>query len=246
MNFREIYDYLGGVSTEPPSPAKSSSGGSTRPQRKSTPSGQAKRSLDSTTSSPNWTTAASPRRSFLSSPHDWIGMVLEEFDLEGSFDRVISADDIDAASKPAPTSSSMRRTKSAFRRGVHRRRRLGERDRGSRSSRNQRDRVSDRRPRRYRSVAGRRNRRFARRTASASSDWRIVSNSIHRTGRAGVAVSNILLSAADRIQLSNVDRPTRFDRNQRRLGKATLTVNSSSSASAPKTPTGTVSSSSRR
>ena len=37
-----------------------------------------------------------------SSPHDWIGMVLEEFDLEGSFDRVISADDIDAASKPAP------------------------------------------------------------------------------------------------------------------------------------------------
>jgi HAD superfamily hydrolase (TIGR01509 family) len=37
-----------------------------------------------------------------SSPHDWIGMVLERFDLEGAFDRVISADDIDAASKPAP------------------------------------------------------------------------------------------------------------------------------------------------
>ncbi len=37
-----------------------------------------------------------------SSPHDWIDMVLERFDLEGSFDRVISADDVDAASKPAP------------------------------------------------------------------------------------------------------------------------------------------------
>ncbi|WP_222916049.1 HAD family phosphatase [Natrinema sp. SYSU A 869] len=37
-----------------------------------------------------------------SSPHDWIGMVTERFDLEGEFDRVISADDIDAASKPAP------------------------------------------------------------------------------------------------------------------------------------------------
>ncbi|MDS0476409.1 HAD family phosphatase [Natrinema sp. 1APR25-10V2] len=37
-----------------------------------------------------------------SSPHDWIGMVVERFDLEGDFDRVISADDIDAASKPAP------------------------------------------------------------------------------------------------------------------------------------------------
>ncbi|QLG49588.1 HAD family hydrolase [Natrinema halophilum] len=37
-----------------------------------------------------------------SSPHDWIGMVTERFDLEGSFDRVISADDIDGASKPAP------------------------------------------------------------------------------------------------------------------------------------------------
>ncbi len=37
-----------------------------------------------------------------SSPHDWIGMVVERFDLEGEFDRVISADDIDAASKPAP------------------------------------------------------------------------------------------------------------------------------------------------
>ncbi len=37
-----------------------------------------------------------------SSPHDWIGMVLKRFDLEGEFDRVISADDIDAASKPEP------------------------------------------------------------------------------------------------------------------------------------------------
>jgi len=37
-----------------------------------------------------------------SSPHDWIGMVLEQFALEDSFDRVISADDIDAASKPEP------------------------------------------------------------------------------------------------------------------------------------------------
>ena len=37
-----------------------------------------------------------------SSPRDWIGMVVERFDLEGAFDEVISADDIDAASKPAP------------------------------------------------------------------------------------------------------------------------------------------------
>ncbi|ELY85370.1 HAD family hydrolase [Natrinema altunense] len=37
-----------------------------------------------------------------SSPHDWIGMVTERFDLENEFDHVISADDIDAASKPAP------------------------------------------------------------------------------------------------------------------------------------------------
>ncbi|SDR44070.1 HAD family hydrolase [Natronobacterium texcoconense] len=37
-----------------------------------------------------------------SSPHDWIGMVLERFDLEDEFDHVISADDIEAASKPAP------------------------------------------------------------------------------------------------------------------------------------------------
>ncbi|WP_254531965.1 HAD family hydrolase [Natrinema gelatinilyticum] len=37
-----------------------------------------------------------------SSPHDWIDMVTERFDLEGSFDRVVSADDIDGASKPAP------------------------------------------------------------------------------------------------------------------------------------------------
>ncbi|AFO55302.1 MULTISPECIES: HAD family phosphatase [Natrinema] len=37
-----------------------------------------------------------------SSPHEWIGMVTERFDLETEFDHVISADDIDAASKPAP------------------------------------------------------------------------------------------------------------------------------------------------
>ncbi|MDQ2050439.1 HAD family phosphatase [Natronolimnohabitans sp. A-GB9] len=37
-----------------------------------------------------------------SSPHEWIGWVLERFDLEGAFEHVISADDIDASSKPAP------------------------------------------------------------------------------------------------------------------------------------------------
>ena len=37
-----------------------------------------------------------------SSPHDWIDMVLERFTLADSFDRVVSADDIDAASKPEP------------------------------------------------------------------------------------------------------------------------------------------------
>ncbi|ELY45268.1 HAD family hydrolase [Natronorubrum sulfidifaciens] len=37
-----------------------------------------------------------------SSPHDWIGIVLERFDLEDAFDHVISADDIDGASKPEP------------------------------------------------------------------------------------------------------------------------------------------------
>ncbi|WP_137291273.1 HAD family hydrolase [Natronorubrum halophilum] len=37
-----------------------------------------------------------------SSPHQWIGWVVERFDLEGEFDHVISADDIDAASKPEP------------------------------------------------------------------------------------------------------------------------------------------------
>ncbi|QCW01982.1 HAD family phosphatase [Natrinema pallidum] len=37
-----------------------------------------------------------------SSPHDWIDMVTARFDLETAFDHVISADDIDAASKPAP------------------------------------------------------------------------------------------------------------------------------------------------
>ncbi|MFC4540532.1 HAD family hydrolase [Halosolutus amylolyticus] len=37
-----------------------------------------------------------------SSPHDWIGLVLDRFDLAGAFDEVISADEIEAASKPAP------------------------------------------------------------------------------------------------------------------------------------------------
>ena len=37
-----------------------------------------------------------------SSPHDWIDLVLERFDLEGEFDAVVSADDVDADSKPAP------------------------------------------------------------------------------------------------------------------------------------------------
>ena len=37
-----------------------------------------------------------------SSPHEWIGWVLERFDLADEFDYVISADDIDAASKPEP------------------------------------------------------------------------------------------------------------------------------------------------
>ncbi|WP_247003076.1 HAD family hydrolase [Halosolutus gelatinilyticus] len=37
-----------------------------------------------------------------SSPHSWIDMVRDRFDLEGEFDEVISADEIDAASKPAP------------------------------------------------------------------------------------------------------------------------------------------------
>ncbi|ELY71896.1 HAD-superfamily hydrolase, subfamily IA, variant 3 [Natronobacterium gregoryi SP2] len=37
-----------------------------------------------------------------SSPHDWIDMVIARFGLEGAFDHVISADDVEAASKPAP------------------------------------------------------------------------------------------------------------------------------------------------
>ncbi|ARS89891.1 HAD family hydrolase [Natrarchaeobaculum aegyptiacum] len=37
-----------------------------------------------------------------SSPHEWIGWALERFDLEDSFDHVVSADDIDGASKPEP------------------------------------------------------------------------------------------------------------------------------------------------
>ncbi|WP_293031767.1 HAD family phosphatase [Natronococcus sp.] len=37
-----------------------------------------------------------------SSPHDWIGMVIERFELEGEFDEVISAEEIDGDSKPEP------------------------------------------------------------------------------------------------------------------------------------------------
>ncbi|WP_275039995.1 HAD family hydrolase [Natrialba hulunbeirensis] len=37
-----------------------------------------------------------------SSPHEWIGWVTDRFDLEDSFDEIVSADDIDAASKPEP------------------------------------------------------------------------------------------------------------------------------------------------
>ncbi|WP_336342600.1 HAD family hydrolase [Halalkalicoccus ordinarius] len=37
-----------------------------------------------------------------SSPHDWIDIVLERFDLEGEFDAVVSAEDIDGPGKPEP------------------------------------------------------------------------------------------------------------------------------------------------
>lgn len=37
-----------------------------------------------------------------SSPHEWIDLVLARFDLERSFDAVISADDVDGPGKPAP------------------------------------------------------------------------------------------------------------------------------------------------
>ena len=37
-----------------------------------------------------------------SSPHDWIELVLERFDLAGDFDAVVSADDVDGDSKPEP------------------------------------------------------------------------------------------------------------------------------------------------
>jgi len=38
-----------------------------------------------------------------SSPHRWIDYVLERFEIRGSFDAVVSADDVDGPSKPAPT-----------------------------------------------------------------------------------------------------------------------------------------------
>lgn len=37
-----------------------------------------------------------------SSPHDWISRMLDRFDLRESFDEVISAEEIDGASKPDP------------------------------------------------------------------------------------------------------------------------------------------------
>lgn len=37
-----------------------------------------------------------------SSPHRWIAMVLDRFDLEGAFDAVVSVEDIDGPGKPAP------------------------------------------------------------------------------------------------------------------------------------------------
>jgi HAD superfamily hydrolase (TIGR01509 family) len=37
-----------------------------------------------------------------SSPHDWIDQVLDRFDLRAAFDRVISAEEVDAPGKPEP------------------------------------------------------------------------------------------------------------------------------------------------
>ncbi|MCU4971881.1 HAD family phosphatase [Halobacteria archaeon AArc-m2/3/4] len=37
-----------------------------------------------------------------SSPHDWIGIVCERFDLEGAFDAIVSAEGIDGPGKPEP------------------------------------------------------------------------------------------------------------------------------------------------
>ncbi len=37
-----------------------------------------------------------------SSPHDWISRMLDRFDLRESFDQIISAEEIDGASKPDP------------------------------------------------------------------------------------------------------------------------------------------------
>ncbi|WP_254766458.1 HAD family hydrolase [Salinilacihabitans rarus] len=37
-----------------------------------------------------------------SSPHDWIDMVLDRFDLDGAFDAVVSAEGIDGPGKPEP------------------------------------------------------------------------------------------------------------------------------------------------
>lgn len=37
-----------------------------------------------------------------SSPHDWIDLVLDRFDVRDGFDRVVSAEDVDAPGKPEP------------------------------------------------------------------------------------------------------------------------------------------------
>ncbi|WP_312910867.1 HAD family hydrolase [Natronosalvus caseinilyticus] len=43
-----------------------------------------------------------PRAIVSSSPHDWIDVVLERFDLEDRFDAVVSAEEIDGPGKPEP------------------------------------------------------------------------------------------------------------------------------------------------
>ncbi|MFC7213989.1 HAD family hydrolase [Saliphagus sp. GCM10025334] len=43
-----------------------------------------------------------PRAIVSSSPHDWIDVVLERFDLAGRFDAVVSAEEIDGPGKPEP------------------------------------------------------------------------------------------------------------------------------------------------
>jgi len=47
-------------------------------------------------------TAGVPAAIVSSSPHDWIGTVVERFDLGDAFDAVVSAEDLDGPGKPAP------------------------------------------------------------------------------------------------------------------------------------------------